>query len=148
MFPITTRNNVVASLVPDNPKPGQIFTMPEGQVLGASHIISLFRGGEIIGDAFQLAPIQNVTGKTLLTRVTTNYLLKKGIRVRVKVQQFSYKSAIFIQFFGWIGHDIIDKVDVITDKEYKVEHAMRVGPPSDKFFIYEKVCLTNVEEKS
>jgi hypothetical protein len=148
MFPVNTRHNIISSLVPDNPKSGQVFNMPEGQVLGASHVISLMKNGELIGDATQLAPIPNVTGKSVLSRVTTNFPLKKGIRIRVLAQQFSYKSAIFIQYFGWMGHDIIDSIGVITDKEYKVEYALRVGPTSDKFFIYEKVCLTNVEEKS
>lgn len=147
MFPINTRHNVVSSLVPDNPKPGQIFTMPEGQVLGISHVISILRGGELVGDANQLTAVHNVTLKSVLTKVTTCIPLKKGVRIQVLAKQFSFKSAIFIQYFGWMGHDIIDSGDVIADKTYKVEYALRVGPESDKFFIYEKVCLTNVEEK-
>jgi hypothetical protein len=148
MLPINTRHNVIASLVPDNPKNGEIFVMPEGQVLGASHVISLVKNGELVGDASQLAPVPNVAGKSLLSKVTARLSLQKGVRIRVLAQQFSYKSAIFIQFFGWMGRDLIDKTIVISDKEYRVDYALRVGPDSDKFFIYEKVCLTNVEEKT
>lgn len=148
MLPINTRHNVISSLVPDNPKNGDVFVMPEGQVLGASHVISLMKNGELVGDASQLAPVPNVSGKSLLSKVTTILSLQRGVRIRILAQQFSYKSAIFIQYFGWLGQDIIDNIRVISDKEYRVEYALRVGPNSDKFFIYEKVCLTNVEEKT
>jgi hypothetical protein len=148
MLPINTRHSVISSLVPDNPKPGQVFTMPEGQILGASHVISIMKVADLIGDALQFTPVPNVSGKSLLSRATTCTPLRKGMRVRILAQQFSFKSAIFIQYFGWMGHDVIDNIIVITDKMYKIEYALRVGPPSEKFFIYEKVCLTTVEEKS
>jgi hypothetical protein len=147
MLPVNSRHTVINSLVPDNPKPGQVVTMPEGQVLGASHVISLLKNTDVIGDAMQIAPVVNVTGKSVMSRVTTCVPLRKGMRIRVLAQQFSFKSAIFIQYFGWMGHDVIDNVVVITDKIYKIEYALRVGPPSEKFFVYEKVCLTTVEEK-
>jgi hypothetical protein len=121
--------------------------MPAGQVLGASHVISLLKNTDVIGDAMQLAPVVNVTGKSVMSRVTSCVPLRKGMRIRVLAQQFSFKSAIFIQYFGWMGHDVIDNIVVITDKMYKIEYALRVGPPSEKFFVYEKVCLTTVEEK-
>lgn len=148
MLPINTRHSVISSLVPDNPKPGQVFTMPEGQVLGASHVISIMKANDLIGDALQFTPVPNVSGKGLLSRATTCVPLRKGMRVRILAQQFSFKSAIFIQYFGWMGHDVIDTISVLADKMYKIEYALRVGPPSEKFFIYEKVCLTTVEEKS
>jgi hypothetical protein len=122
--------------------------MPEGQVLGASHVISIMKVADLIGDALQFTPVPNVSGKSLLSRATTCTPLRKGMRVRILAQRFSFKSAIFIQYFGWMGHDVIDNIIVITDKMYKIEYALRVGPPSEKFFIYEKVCLTTVEEKS
>lgn len=147
MPPLNSRHNVVSSFVPENPKPGQIFTMPEGQVLGASHVISLMKEARLIGDALQLSPVINVTGKSILTRVTTSVPLRKGTRLRALAQQYSFKSAIFVQYFGWMGHEITDAVIVISDRMYRVEHALRVGPPSDNFFIYEKVCLTALEEK-
>lgn len=147
MLPVNTRHTVIESLIPSDPKPGQVFTMPEGQVLGASHVISIMKNDNLLGDAMQLAPISNVTGKNQLSRVTTCTPLRKGMRIRVLAQQFSFKSAIFIQYFGWIGHDVIDTVTLISDKMYKIEYALRVGPPSENFFIYEKVCLTTVEEK-
>ncbi len=147
MLPMNSRHTIISSLVPDNPKPGQIITMPEGQVLGASHVISLMKETDLIGDAFQLAPVHNVSGKSILSRVTTRVPLRRGMRVRVLAQQFSFKSAIFIQYFGWMGHETIDTISVISDRMYKIDYALRVGPDSDKFFIYEKVCLTTVEEK-
>jgi hypothetical protein len=146
MLPIGNRHGIIDSLVPNNPKPGQIYTMPDGQVLGASHVISLMKESLLIGDSLQFTPIPNVTGKNVLTRTTTCIPLKKGMRVKILVQQFSFKSAIFIQYFGWMGHETIDPT-IILDKLFRIEHVLRVGPNSDKFFIYEKVCLTTVEEK-
>lgn len=147
MLPVNMHHNVIGSLVPDNPKPGQVVTMPEGQALGASNVISIVKENDLLGDATQLAPIPNVAGKSVLNRVTTRIPLRKGMRIRVLAQQFSFKSAIFIQYFGWLGHEIIDPPLTIHDNIYKIDHLFQVGPKSDKFFIYERVCLTHVEEK-
>jgi hypothetical protein len=148
MLPLNMRHNVIGSLVPDNPKPGQVYTMPEGQVLGASHVISLMKENILIGDALQFSPIPNISGKSILSRTTTWVPLRKGMRIKILAQQFSFKSAIFVQYYGWMGHEVLDNTNILADRMYKIEYALRVGPPSDKFFIYEKVCLTTVEEQS
>ena len=144
---INSRHTIISSLVPDNPKPQQIIEMPGGQVLGASHVISILKGEDLIGDAIQLSPVYNVSGKYTLNRATTCVSLRKGMRIRILAQQFSYNSAIFVQHFGWMGHNVLGPPTVLSDHTYKIDHVLRVGPDSIKFFVYEKICLTITEEK-
>lgn len=138
---------ITDNLVPDNPKPGQVYTAPEGQTVGTVQVINVIRSDKILGDASQILPITNVAGKNLLSRVTTRTPLRKGMRIRVRALQYYFRSAIFVQYFGWMGHEIDDNVTVILDDTYRIDYLLQVGPRSDKFFTYERVCLTHVEEK-
>lgn len=147
MLPLTTRHSLINSLMPDNPKPGEEFSLPDKQVLGASILVSVYIVDDLIGDAVQLAAVPNVSGKALLSRVTTRIPLRRGMRIRVVSQQFSFDSIVFVQHFGWLGCHALPEATQHSSTRYRIEHVLRVGPDTDKFYIYEKVCLTQIEEK-
>lgn len=148
MLPLQDRNVILSTLLPDDPKPEQIVEMPKGQTVGGSNVINLYIKNELVGSATQLMPIQNVSGKYELIRASLKKEIRKGDRLKVVGRQYIFNSVIFIEYFGWIGYGIINKPQVLLDKTFKVLAAIPIGPKSDGFILYEKICLeTAMEEK-
>lgn len=142
------QNNFLASLLPDDPEPGKIVTFPEGQTAGGSTVLSVYDHQDtLIGAASEITPVPNVSGMYMLSRLSSCRALNEKYPIRVITRQFHYNSVIFIQYFGWIGYSFNDKSLTLFDKKYKILALTKTGPeePSD-FFLYEKVCLTNMEE--
>lgn len=149
MFPLQEHNALLETLLPEDPEPGKVISFPTGHTVGGTSIISIYNhAGRLIGSASQLAPIANVSRMYELSRLSTCEAVAEKNEIRIIARQFNYNSVIFIQYFGWIGHGCEKIPIVLSDKKYRVIAAIKTGPeePSD-FYLYEKVCLTIMEEK-
>jgi len=149
MLPLQERSNILENLLPDDPKDRQIVEYPEGQIVGASTVLSVYKSNKHIGALTSLYPITNVSRKYSATRLASNTAIKEKDIIRICAQQFAFNSVIFVQFFGWMGYKVIGEPQTISDKFYKVLATIPIGPKTAaNFFLYEKVCLESLEVKS
>jgi len=145
MLPTAERHALVGGTLPLNPKDGDVYTAPEGQEAGASYVLSLYSEGEPIGHASQVSKVPNVSGRSHLNRTVTTSPLTKGDKIRIKFERFSFGSVIFIDSFGWIGHELRGDPVELVNAHYKVISTLAIME-NDTYTVYDKVCLANVEE--
>ena len=149
MLPLQERTNLLESMLPDDPEDRQVVEYPEGQVVGASIVISVYKQDKRIGAASSVYPIVNVTRKHTANRLSSNVPIAEKDVIRIVAQQFTFNSVIFIQYFGWIGYKVIGEPLITSDKFYRVITAIPVGPKDNaEFHLYEKVCLESLEVNS
>jgi hypothetical protein len=140
------RVSLLTALLPEDPEPNQVIVMPEGQLAGASNVIYLYSGETLIGTSSSFVPISNVSRKGALSRAVTTKKIKRGNTLRVEYVQLNYRSVMFVQFFGWIGHDI-ESQQLLSSKTYKVLHVLPLNDKVEGFNLYEQICLDGNEEK-
>jgi len=150
-FPLQDRNALFQHLLPADPEPDQVVNMPEGQVIGGANVINIYMDTKLIGSATQLSAVPNVSGKYDLTRVSSKRVIKLRDTLQVVGRQFVFNSVIFVEYFGWVGKDTVGEPQILSDKLYTVLAALPIGPNTEGFQLYEKVCLdaitTNGDKK-
>ena len=140
------RTAIVEAVLPEDPDNGTIFTVPEGQSVGASTIIYLLSGERVLGTANQLSPVVNVSKRYSLVRITSKKAIKKNDVVRVVAKQYSYTQMTFLDGYGWLGHRAGSDAYVIEDKTYRVTHVVPIGELTDGYCVYEQLCLERIKE--
>lgn len=138
---------ILTALLPEDPEPNQVVVMPEGQIAGAANVLYLYKDSALLGSASSFTPVGNVAKKGSLTRATTTTPIKRGDILRVEYVQLNFQSVMFVQYFGWMGHDIASK-QTLNNKTYRVLHVLPLGKPTANFNLYERVCLEHVEERT
>lgn len=146
MIPLQERNSLLNALLPAEPESGEIVTMPDGQIAGAAHALHLYKGDTLIGTASSFAVIPNVSRRSSLTRAITSVPIKKDDLIRIRYVQYNFSSVIFIEYFGWIGHEQVE-YQTTHDRVYKVLHVLPLGPRTIKSNLYERVCLEAQEQE-
>jgi len=136
------------ALLPPDPDPGEIFEMPEGQVGGASTMNFIYAGGNCVGHTAQFARVANVSGCSFLGRTVTSHPLVRGMQVRVLSEQFTFKSLMFVEYFGWLVHTYNPKPQVLLDAKFKVLHAIPMRKPDSTLYTYDRVCLEKYKEET
>lgn len=147
MLPLQDKNILLANLLPENPEPKQVVEFPKGQYVGGSNVIAIYKNNKLIGATTQLTPIQNVSGKYALERTTTNIWLIENDTIQIVGKQYIFNSVIFIDGFGWCGHDCLPEPQTLMDKTYRVLYAKPVGQTAEDFYLYDRVCLEVLTEK-
>jgi hypothetical protein len=132
---------MLEATLPEDPKDKETYTVPEGQIAGASYVLHLKKDGEEIGTAEQLDRVANVSGKATLSRTSSFQELKKGDTLETVFKRYDYKSVIFVDYFGWMGYECYKKVETMECNMWKVLAVLTVGPQSQGKYFYEKLCL-------
>lgn len=150
MFPIHERATLIQNQLPDDPEDRQIVEFPEGHPVGAATVISIYKKNKLVGTTTTLSPIPNVSKKYATSRLSAVTPIREGDVLRIVGYQYAFNSVIFIQYFGWVGHQTTGEPTILSDKFYRVLAATPVGPEdkNSDFRLYEKVCLTVLEEKN
>jgi hypothetical protein len=136
------------ALLPPDPKPSEIFQMPEGQVGGASNMNFVYAGGVCIGHTSQFARVANVSSRSFLGRTVTSAPLTEGVIIRVLGEQFTFKTLIFVEFFGWVVYEYNPKPKVLLDAKFTVVHAIPMVKQNSALYTYDRVCLENHKEET
>lgn len=146
---IHDRSAMMQPMLPEDPEPGQVHTLPEGQIAGGANVLSVFKHEMLIGSTTNLVPISNVSGKYYTERLSSSQELKKGDTIRIVAQQYNFNQITFVEYFGWIGSGVTSTPTSLSDKIYRVLAAIAIGPNTNNFWLYEKVCLEilNKEQK-
>lgn len=153
---IQDRTAIMSPMLPEDPEPGCVHTLPEGQIAGGANVLSVFRweidskSGKLIGSTNNLVPVSNVTGKYYTERLSSSQELKKNDVIRIVARQFNFNQITFVEYFGWIGSGVTSIPTTLSDKIYRVLTAIPIGPNTPNFWLYEKVCLEiiNKEKKN
>jgi hypothetical protein len=136
------------ALLPANPEPGEIFKMPEGQIGGASVMNFIYAGGQHIGHTAQYARVTNVSACSRLGRTVSSVPLMKGLNIRLLCEQFTFKSLIFVDYFGWTVYEYNPKPTVLLDELFTVTHASTMYKANSKLYVYDDICLEKYKEES
>lgn len=145
MMPVTDRTALIQPMLPDDPIPGQVYTLPEGQIVGGANVLNVYKGSKLIGATTNLVPISNVSGKYYMERLSSVIPLKEKDVVRVLAQQFNFNEITFIEFFGWVGTGALEVTNILSDKHYRILAAIPIGPSETNFQLYEKVCVEVIQ---
>ena len=135
------RTAVIQTMLPEDPEDGFEFTIPEGHTLGGANVISVWKGGKLLGATSRVAPIPNASGKYDASRLTSRIRLKSGDILRIIGLQHNYISIQFVEGFGWIGKQTNKKPNTLMDKYMRVLHTFPIGEDCPGFYLYERVCL-------
>lgn len=136
------------ALLPPDPEPGEVFIMPEGQVGGASTMNFIYAGGVCIGHTSQYARVANVSACSFLGRTVTSRPLVRDLPIRILSEQFTFKSLVFVEFFGWLVHEYNPKPQVLLDAKFRVLHAIPMRKPDSDLYTYDRVCLEKYKEET
>jgi hypothetical protein len=134
------------ALLPPDPEAGEVFTMPEGQVGGASTMNFIYTGGSCVGHTSQYARVANVSSHSYLGRTITSAPLTPGIIIRLLGEQFTFKSLVFVEYFGWVVHQYNPKPTVLLDAKFEVLHAVPMKKQNSNVYTYDRVCLKKHKE--
>jgi len=145
-LPIHTDTAMMPYQLPDDPDPGQVFTLPEGHIIGGSTVINIYLAGSLVGSIASIIPITNVTRMYRAERAMSSSKLPRNTLIRVKALQFSFTEVTFFQNFGWIGTRTTDAI-IVSDKYYRILASIPVGPTDEHTYLYEQLCLCVVEAK-
>lgn len=134
------------ALLPAEPEPGEIFLMPDGQVGGASVMNFVYTGGVCVGHTSQYARVVNVSSYSYLGRTVTAAPLVEGMQIRILGEQFTFKSLIFVEYFGWMVYEYNPKPTVLLDAKFEVLHAIPMRKQNSDLYTYDRVCLKKYKE--
>lgn len=145
MMPVHTKETLIQTQLPDDPEPGEVFILPEGQTIGGANVINVFQGPSLLGAAQSLAPVPNVSGVYFLERLATRNELKPRDILRVKATQYTFIELTFIEYLGWCGTKMSDTTYTAFDKHLKVRDIVPIGTVTDGFNLYERICLEKIK---
>lgn len=145
MHPPTIEGNMTPYL-PDDPLPGQVVEIPDGVDGGSVTHIMLHDGNVVLGEAQQLIKVENVSRKWQLGRTHTAFPLIPDTTIRVRAFTKYYASLIFVEYFGWSGHQYRKEEKVLSDRVYEILHTTTYTSIPDGPNIYELVCLHATDE--
>lgn len=148
MLPVRTRCTTLEDDLPQDPLPDQIFELPDSQVGGTSYVLHVLKKGAHIGTAEQLELIPNVSGKGMLSRAWALKPWKKGDVIEVLFVRYDYKSLIFREYFGWMGHECYDQHVVEEQHRWRIISLLKVGPQQPDLHFYEKICMEKIRENT
>ena len=127
--------------LPEDPLPGQVVEIPDGVDGGSATHITVYDGDLVIGETQQLSKVENVSRKWQLGRTTTVTPLLPEMIVRIRAVKQHYRSLIFVEYFGWSGHQYHKNETVLSDRVYTIEHTAQYYSIAEGPHIYELVCL-------
>lgn len=140
-----SRYTTMDATLPSDPEPNQVYTMPEGQIAGASYILHIYKNGILIGSAEALTKVQNVSGKSYLSRMHSKTEIKEGDRLEILFVRLLIKSVKYVEYFGWIGHTFYPETQIEDKFLFDVVTTLPIQPLQEHLHVYERVCLTRVK---
>ena len=143
-LPTAERYTAGIGVLPNDPDPGEVYTAPEGQEVGASYVLTILLDGKHIGHTSQISRVPNVSKRSHLNRTITTSSLEKGDTIEVVFTRYAYKSVIFVEYFGWIGHEV-GSTEIQMRQKFSVVEARPLLEDATQY-IYEKVCLKALKE--
>jgi len=145
MLPTQSRTAMMEATLPADPEPNQVYEVPAGQIAGASYVLHVYKNGVLVGGAEMLTRVQNVSGKSYLSRMWSKTKIKEGDRLEILFTRYLIKSVIFVEFFGWIGHEYYPETQIEDKFLFDVVAILSVGPSTESAYLYERVCLTKAQ---
>jgi len=146
---VTNQASLLDAVLPENPKTGDVYTVPEGQQVGGAQVINIHYKQQVIGNAQFLSAVTNVSGAFTLTKVTTDRALKRGDIIHVVGTVLGYDKVTFTQYYGWAGTWVNGLTSKIHDNKYKVIDTTYVakGTTGPTLHVYERICLQAINKE-
>jgi len=129
--------------LPKIPKPYQVVTVPEDIDAGSAVYINIYNlTGKHLGVAQTLKRMPNTCDCWQLLRVDTSALLCEGDRYCIAALEYRFTSVVFVEYFGWVGHDkesTPKQLIELTAKLIYANHECVVS--SEDIVSYDVLCL-------
>jgi len=135
------------AILPTNPQPGEIVVLPEDQVGGASTINFIYMGDQHIGHTEQFARVSNVSDRSFLARTVTTEPFLKDLLIRLICEQYTFKSLIFVDYFGWSVHEYNPTPKILLDETFEIVYAVPLKKKNSELYTYDRVYLKKSKEK-
>lgn len=136
-------------LPPSNPKPGEVFPIPEGhEESNHSQVLSIYQHGKCVGFIDGIKKVPNVSGAYTLERSYLSTELHEGESIEIHTNMFPVQTVTFVNFFGWITKEYRNEPKLLWSKPFTVVALSRIPHPGRGQYLYERICLQEYKEKT